>query len=103
MLELGVIGDASGVASVELSTIDVEFCEPGVGGERGDVNRVESTKSSPLYSSSGGEMDTVTLVGLVVLVLERCVSDEGRPSAGDSSIMGGGTRFVSDFAFCEGV
>lgn len=48
-------------------------------------------------------MDTVTLVGLVVLVLERCVSDEGRPSAGDSSIMGGGTRFVSGFAFCEGV
>lgn len=47
-------------------------------------------------------MDTVILVGLVVLVLERCVSDECRLSAGESSTTGVGTRFVSGFAFCEG-
>ena len=42
-LELGVPGDAPAVASIELGGIGVELCEPGVGGERGDVNRVEST------------------------------------------------------------
>lgn len=47
-------------------------------------------------------MDTVILVGLVVLVLERCVSDECRLSAGESSTTGVGTRFVSGLALCEG-
>lgn len=42
MLELGVPGVTTGVACVELGVIGVDFCEPGVGGERGDVNRVES-------------------------------------------------------------
>lgn len=42
MLELDVPGVSEGVTKVELGVIGVDFCEPGVGGERGNVNRMES-------------------------------------------------------------
>jgi len=50
--------------------------EGGVGADRGSVNLC--MKSSSLYSSSGGEMDTVIFVGRVVLVLDLWDSTEGR-------------------------
>lgn len=40
----------------------------GAGADRGRVNL--SMKLSSLYRSSGGEMDTVIVVGRVVLVLD---------------------------------